>query len=131
VATVTLKVEDEQRQLWVESAKKEGCSLSEWLRRAADSRAEGRSGALPGPVLGVAEAINLGQGSEQLPATEHLDRVADPDPTGIGYGHEPPERTTSRSREQGTPNLPSGHPSPLPERVFRGPDPKPEGKKKK
>lgn len=36
--TVTLKVDEATRVLWVEAAGREGMSLSEWLRRAAEQR---------------------------------------------------------------------------------------------
>lgn len=41
MATVTLKVDERTREIWIADAASEGCSLSEWIRRACVVRLEG------------------------------------------------------------------------------------------
>jgi len=49
VAFVGIKLSDEQKLLWVEAADGDGCSLSEWIKRACARQLQGRppSGDVP------------------------------------------------------------------------------------
>lgn len=104
---VNVRVDDATRALWVEAAGGEMLTLSEWIRKACDAR------------LGLADRF-----------VDKPLRLDVEEPVGETAAVTAPTGTTGPSEPESAPSAPTGT-SPYPEREFKGPDLKPEPRKKK
>lgn len=89
--TVTLKVSDDQHELWVVAANKEGCSLSEWLRRAAMSRA-GAIRADSGVRIDTPVQPTLDAVSDVVAGTEAVGKISFPSRTAFKPDFKTPKK---------------------------------------
>lgn len=120
MATVSLKVHANTRELWVEAANGEGINLSEWLRRAAQQRlGSAGAGAKPPTGAGVyvpvpVEPSHVGV-EEVTEATVPVGlRASTPSTAGAGETDVGASPTGEAEADSSDPSAPSAPSAPAP-----------------